>query len=497
MTDLSGIGGAYVKFDAAPATGTDGVFYSGSTQINEVRAPSEGRHSVYVWLRDGAGNADFRAAVAISDSVWYDGTPPTSLITPSAASGLNGWYIEPVTFDISATDAASGLLEVDYQVDEGTVHSANATAFPPDTQTTDSSFVFSQEGRHTVRIWAVDRAGNVEPAHVFDVAIDKTPPSASFSGPAGIVTNTQFDVSWSGADYGAGSGLATYDVQVRDGYVGAWQNWLTRTTLTAAQYQAERGHVYYFRVFGRDRAGNRQATPGAWKVLVQPVLNGGFDTGNFSDWTVGGLLYSSVVATTGPGNASTLAAKLGSEVYGPSLTPPGNVPGGCATITQTITIPSLEQMREPRLRFSHRVQTYDVMYSANLGAYVDTLDVNLTDEQGQQIALLLRTGNPTSVWGSLYDTGWQLADLDLKEYAGRTLQLSFANCNGPQAPKSPDNMLNTWSYVDGIQIYDRNPMYLPVITQAAPAGEAAGSPDPATAEETTVPGTPVEAEPVR
>ena len=65
---------------------------AGSTQINDVKAPNEGRHSVYVWLRDGAGNADFKTAVAISDSVWYDGTPPTSVITPTAASGLNGWY---------------------------------------------------------------------------------------------------------------------------------------------------------------------------------------------------------------------------------------------------------------------------------------------------------------------------------------------------------------------------------------------------------------------
>ncbi len=64
VTDLSGIGGAYVKFDAPPTNAADGVFYAGSTEINGVQAPGEGRHSVYVWLRDGAGNADIKTAVA-------------------------------------------------------------------------------------------------------------------------------------------------------------------------------------------------------------------------------------------------------------------------------------------------------------------------------------------------------------------------------------------------------------------------------------------------
>ena len=318
------------------------------------------------------------------------------------------------------------------------------------------------------------------------------------------MTRTQFDISWSGADNPEGSELANYDVQVRDGNAGAWQNWLTGTTLTSAQFQAQRGHLYYFRVFGRDRAGNRQVTPGTWKVFVQPVLNGGFDTGNFTEWNVGGLLFSFVVPTTGPGNLSTLAAKLGSEVYGPSLTPPGNVPPGCATLSQALTIPSLQQLQRPRLRFWYRVLTYDVMYSERLQSYVDTLEVKLLDEQGQQVALLLRAGNPTSDYGTLYDTTWRLADLDLRAYAGRNGQLHFTNCNGPQNGQ-PDNLLNTWSYVDGVEIYDGNFVYVPMLESASPASPSApaaseGVADgsvPVKVEETAGPGTPGEGEPVR
>jgi hypothetical protein len=303
------------------------------------------------------------------------------------------------------------------------------------------------------------------------VAIDTTPPTTSFSAPMGAVTQTQFDVSWTGGDSRIGSGLASYDVQVRDGYTGEWQDWLVRTQLTAARFQAQRGHAYFFRVYGRDRAGNRQGIPGTRKVLVQPVLNGSFDTGNFTEWSTSGLLYSAVVATTGPHNVSILAAKLGSEVYGPSLTPPGNVPAGCATMGQPITVPTLDQVRQPRLKFWYRVLTYDVMYSERLKSFVDTLDVRLLDEQGEPVAYLLRTGNPTSTYGELYDTGWRLADLDLAAHAGWSGWLSFSNCNGPQNGQ-PDNLLNTWSYVDSIEIYDSHRQYVPLLLKGGSAGPA-------------------------
>ena len=246
----------------------------------------------------------------------------------------------------------------------------------------------------------------------------------------------------------------------------AWQDWLIQTQLTSAPFEAQRGHTYFFRVFGRDGAGNYQTVPGTSKVLVQPVLNGYFDTGVFSDWIYEGPLVSAVVATTGPANATTLAAQLGSEAYGPSLIPPGQVPTGCATISQALNIPGLEQVKQPRLRFWYRVLTYDVMYSVRLQSYVDTLEVKLTDAKGQQIALLLRAGNPTDTYKVLYDTGWRLLDANLKDYAGLKVNLLFANCNGPQNG-NPDNMYNTWSYVDSVEIYDSSWLHLPLLSRSS------------------------------
>lgn len=450
VLDQSGIAGAYVKFGAPPAHERDGEFYPGVTEVNGVRAPSEGRHTAYVWLVDGAGNADHRSAVAISDAMWYDSSSPVTVIGLTAASGLNGWYVGPATFDMSATDSGSGVAAIRYQIDDGPVETGTA-------------FTYREDGRHTVRIWAVDVAGNVEVPHVYELAIDLTPPLAGFSGLSGYQARTRFEVSWSAAD-GAGSGIESYDVQVRDGYDGDWIDWLRQTKQVSAQFDGERSHTYFFRVFATDRAGNRQPNGVTAGVLVEPVQNGDFDTGTFSDWSSSGALFMAVAPTAGPGNTSILAARLGSEDYGPSLEAPGTVPVGSATISQTVRIPTLDQVRRPHLRFWYRVLTYDVTYSQRLQRFVDALEVTLYDAQGSELALLLRAGNQTSEYGKLYDTGWHLASFDLSAYAGQTVQLVLANWN------RYDNLLNTWSFVDGIQIRDRVNTYVPMILQDAQGG---------------------------
>ncbi len=53
-----------------------------------------------------------------------------------------------------------------------------------------------------------------------------------------------FQVSWSGDD-GAGSGVAAYDVQYRDGN-GDWTDWYTGTAETQATFTGEVHHTYAF-----------------------------------------------------------------------------------------------------------------------------------------------------------------------------------------------------------------------------------------------------------
>jgi hypothetical protein len=104
-----------------------------------------------------------------------------------------------------------------------------------------------------------------------------------------------------------------------------------------------------------------------------------------------------------------------------------------------------------------------VVFSQRLQRYVDAFEVTILDEKGQQLALLLRDGNTTNQYGALHDTGWKLAMLDLRPYASQTVQLEFSNWN------REDNLFNTWSFVDGIQVQDwpyNERRYLPIITRS-------------------------------
>jgi hypothetical protein len=462
--DQSGIAGAYVKFDAPPAGATDGTFYAATETLRGLPAPGEGKHDVYVWLQDRAGNSDQGAAVALPGALWYDGTPPRTEVRLAGALGQNGWYVGPVSFAMTATDSTSGLDAIHYQVDAGP-------------WTAGDQFTLRDEGTHVVRIASTDIAGNTEPAHVFNISLDTQAPVAQFDFLARHQGKPSFEVSWEGQDPAPGSGLMTYDVEVRDGNVDAWRPWLTRTTQTHATFNGERGHTYFFRVSARDVAGNRQPfTTGDTYAVVETVLNGSFDTGNFADWNASGPLFKAVVPTAGPSGANVLAARLGSEDYGPSIVDPGAVPVGDAAIMQVVRVPDASQMLQPTLLFWYRVLTYDVMYSKVCKEGVcDTFDVTLDDGGAQ--TLLLRDGNPTNKYKELYDTGWKRAMLDLRPYAGQTVQLQFANWN------RHDNKFNTWSYVDDIRLTDRPPYTtcLSLVLGGNDAGAAsltsAGEPD--------------------
>ncbi len=447
--DQSGIAGAYVRFDTPPTHPTDGTFYPAFDVLDGLQAPGEGRHGVYLWLRDKAGNADHATAVALANALWYDGTPPVTTVAYTGTLGSNGWYVGPVQFTFSAADAVSGVAEMRYQINDAP-------------WTAGDSLSLTTDGVYTVRIAGIDNAGNVEPSQVFEIKLDQSAPVARLAALERYRLSPSFDVAWSGEDPVPGSGLAGFDVQVRNGYDGTWQSWNPGALVTSATFAGERGHTYFFRIAARDVAGNRQAfTTDQVFTNIEMVLNNGFETGTFANWSTSGMLYKAVVPQAGPSGASSPTARLGSEDYGASLEDPGQVPVGSATISQTLRVPDLSQARRPVLILWYRVFSYDVMYSQRLQRYVDTFDVTLLDTAGQEVALLLRDGNPTNDYGALYDTGWKRAFIDLGPYAGQTVQLVLANYN------RYDNLFNTWSYVDDIQVrdwYGSYRTYLPLLS---------------------------------
>jgi hypothetical protein len=86
--------------------------------------------------------------------------------------------------------------------------------------------------------------------------IDTSPPTASVTALPATTTETQFAVSWGGAD--TPSGVRWYNVQYRDGGRpdSPWIDWKTSTAETAAIFTGEAGHTYSFRAQALDNAGN-------------------------------------------------------------------------------------------------------------------------------------------------------------------------------------------------------------------------------------------------
>ena len=100
--DLSGIVGAYYKLDTEPQGSTDGILVETTLPIiRNLVVPGDGKHSIYLWLKDRAGNINAAQRNALFNAFWYDGSAPISSVELSGISGTNGWYRSGVDVSLS------------------------------------------------------------------------------------------------------------------------------------------------------------------------------------------------------------------------------------------------------------------------------------------------------------------------------------------------------------------------------------------------------------
>jgi uncharacterized protein YjiK len=109
-----------------------------------------------------------------------------------------------------------------------------------------------------VYVYAYDWAGNQVGVGSYNLGLDRTPPGVTYvdAYPAyGDAPFRDFWVRWwdSGDNL---SGVATYDVQFRDGTGGVWTDLATGTVDTRTNFVGTDGHTYDFRARARDHAGN-------------------------------------------------------------------------------------------------------------------------------------------------------------------------------------------------------------------------------------------------
>jgi hypothetical protein len=91
------------------------------------------------------------------------------------------------------------------------------------------------------------------------MATDNVPPASQVEPLPACGPDAPFGVRWSGTD--AGTGLQSYDVQVREGPDGTWTDWITDTREVEAAFTGELWHTYAFRSRARDWAGNQEPYP--------------------------------------------------------------------------------------------------------------------------------------------------------------------------------------------------------------------------------------------
>jgi hypothetical protein len=226
---------------------------------------------VIIWEDSGgSGGArpwpTFHHDMRRTGNVWgTDTTPPTNPTLSSASHTVSTWSNDDIVqVDIAgAADDDSGVAGFFVRWDTTPGASVTAAdAFVGVSTTTLTSDPLPNGDSHFFHLRTVDRAGNLaaDSVHLGPFWIDTLAPASSASSPpfaAGSVP-----VSWQGGDAGP-SGLAGFDVQVREGAGGAWTTWLDDVSPSTTQgvFTGKAGTTYWFRSVARDQAGNIETTP--------------------------------------------------------------------------------------------------------------------------------------------------------------------------------------------------------------------------------------------
>ena len=255
--DVPGGGTSYVQVatDATPA----------SPEFSYIPSAGQGTYQFYTRARDNLANYEDAPATPPDTSTIYDITAPTSSATSPTATNAS-----PFTVTYAATDATSGVKEVDLYVD---VPGGGTSYVLVDTDTTPASPSFSYapsagEGTYNFYTRARDNATNYEsePGSPPDdsTIYDITAPTSSATAPQ-YANTSPFTVTYTNSDTG-GSGVAEVDLYVDTPAAGT--NFvLVATDTTPASpsfsYAPSAGEgTYQFYTRARDNATNHEDAPG-------------------------------------------------------------------------------------------------------------------------------------------------------------------------------------------------------------------------------------------
>ncbi|MFI7541832.1 OmpL47-type beta-barrel domain-containing protein [Actinoplanes sp. NPDC049599] len=258
--DASGsyLGTATVTVNASDAgSGVDTVEYqiddtSWTRYPQPVAVTAVGDHSVQFRATDRSGNVSAVGSVAFTVVAPgpTDTTPPVASSAVSGSRDADGNYLGSATVTITATDAGSGVVRIEYNVDGG----AFARYAAP--------VVVSTVGAHMVHFRATDAAGNTSAEQMASFTVVAAPVPDTTPPVTAATVNTQQPgiavVTVTATD--AASGVASIEYALD---AGAWTAYTAPVTVTAAG-----AHTVRYRA--TDGAGNVAAERTVAFTVVPP-----------------------------------------------------------------------------------------------------------------------------------------------------------------------------------------------------------------------------------
>lgn len=166
VTDNMGVTGYYLVADnnSVPASGASGWT---SSKPASITLGSVGSHTLYLWVKDAAGNISTMA----STTVYYDGSVP--VISEFLCPNLATQATVAVTITATDTEGVTGYYLVADNNSEPAVDASGWSATKP------TSITLATEGSHILYLWVKDQAGHISTKATATVLYDVTVPVIS------------------------------------------------------------------------------------------------------------------------------------------------------------------------------------------------------------------------------------------------------------------------------------------------------------------------------
>lgn len=261
--DASGIRGAYYKAGAPPTHAQDTTgSWRNKPPVTYVML-NEGSRTLYVWLEDGRGNADFKNNSSVT--LRYDAAAPI----------IDSLYVQNAVYQgvwVNRFSAGEAIMRMQYsELFPDSLRIQLPGSMPPVSQavsvagsrrwlTAALPITGLNDGRYTVPVLLSDKAGQTAVDTLY-LGVDGTAPQGSRALSPVVSISPEFEISWNGENAGSdgdGSGLSgEYDIRMRVDN-GPWYLWQQRVRTTSLRYIGVHGHRYSFEIAAWDHVGLRE-----------------------------------------------------------------------------------------------------------------------------------------------------------------------------------------------------------------------------------------------